>query len=169
MLAAVVRELRRRRVRSALTATGIAIGVAALVLLGALAEKMDRLVSGGRDFAPGQITASGGGGGGAAAGRNPGAPPLPGATEAAAPGDRGAGGELPREGGAPAAAVHARADGVRRRHDAPLEERRRAAAADRDRPAHPEAGRQRGGDREPGGEEPERRRGLDDHGPRQDV
>ena len=64
----VLRELRRRRVRSALTATGIAIGVAALVLLGALAEKMDRLVSGGRDFATGQITVSGAGSGGATGG-----------------------------------------------------------------------------------------------------
>ena len=65
---AVVRELGRRRVRSALTAAGIAIGVAALVLLGALAEKMDRLVSGGRDFATGQITVSGAGSGGAPGG-----------------------------------------------------------------------------------------------------
>jgi putative ABC transport system permease protein len=64
----VVRELGRRRVRSALTATGIAIGVAALVLLGSLAEKMDRLVSGGRDFATGQITVTGAGGGGAPSG-----------------------------------------------------------------------------------------------------
>jgi len=64
----VLRELRRRRVRSALTAAGIAIGVAALVLLGALAEKMDRLVSGGRDFATGQITVSGAGSGGATGG-----------------------------------------------------------------------------------------------------
>jgi putative ABC transport system permease protein len=65
---AVVRELGRRRVRSALTAAGIAIGVAALVLLGALAEKMDRLVAGGRDFAMGQITVSGAGSGGAPGG-----------------------------------------------------------------------------------------------------
>jgi putative ABC transport system permease protein len=65
---AVVRELGRRRVRSALTAAGIAIGVAALVLLGALAEKMDRLVAGGRDFATGQITVSGAGSGGAPGG-----------------------------------------------------------------------------------------------------
>jgi len=64
----VLRELGRRRVRSALTAAGIAIGVAALVLLGALAEKMDRLVSGGRDFATGQITVSGAGSGGAPGG-----------------------------------------------------------------------------------------------------
>jgi hypothetical protein len=64
----VLRELRRRRVRSALTATGIAIGVAALVLSALSAEKMDRLVSGGRDFATGQITVSGAGSGGATGG-----------------------------------------------------------------------------------------------------
>src|SRR5439155_248236 len=56
-----LRELRRRRVRSALTTGGIAIGVAALVLLGALSEKMSRLVEGGRDFATGQVTVSGAG------------------------------------------------------------------------------------------------------------
>jgi putative ABC transport system permease protein len=67
-LFAVVRELRRRRVRTALTAAGIAIGVAALVLLGSLTEKMERLVTGGRDFAVGQITVSGAGGGGATGG-----------------------------------------------------------------------------------------------------
>src|SRR5256885_2298272 len=54
-------DVRRRPVRSALTAAGIAIGVAALVLLGALAEKLGRLVEGGRDFATGQITVSGAG------------------------------------------------------------------------------------------------------------
>jgi putative ABC transport system permease protein len=48
-------------VRSALTVAGIAIGVAALVLLGALSEKLSRLVEGGRDFATGQITVSGAG------------------------------------------------------------------------------------------------------------
>jgi len=52
-------DVRRRPARSALTAAGIAIGVAALVLLGALAEKLGRLVEGGRDFATGQITVSG--------------------------------------------------------------------------------------------------------------
>jgi len=46
-----LRDLRRRRVRSVLTMGGIAIGVAALVLLGALSEKMSRLVAGGRDAA----------------------------------------------------------------------------------------------------------------------
>ncbi|HLY37232.1 MAG TPA: ABC transporter permease [Candidatus Binatia bacterium] len=56
-----LRDLRRRPLRSALTAAGIAIGVAALVVLGALSEKMSRLVAGGRDFATGQITVSGAG------------------------------------------------------------------------------------------------------------
>ena len=64
----IVRELGRRRIRSGLTAAGIAIGVAALVLLGSLAEKMGRLVDGGRDFAMGQITVSGAGSGGAPGG-----------------------------------------------------------------------------------------------------
>jgi putative ABC transport system permease protein len=61
LLALALRELRRRTVRSTLTILGIAIGVAALVLLGALSEKMGRLVAGGRDFATGQITVSGAG------------------------------------------------------------------------------------------------------------
>lgn len=56
-----LRDVRRRPVRSALTIAGIAIGVAALVLLGALSEKLSRLVAGGRDFAAGQISVSGAG------------------------------------------------------------------------------------------------------------
>lgn len=60
-LAEAVRDVRRRPVRSSLTVGGIAIGVAALVLLGALSEKLSRLVAGGRDFAAGQITVSGAG------------------------------------------------------------------------------------------------------------
>src|SRR5438045_6907467 len=56
-----LRDVRRRPLRSGLTAAGIAIGVAALVVLGALSEKMSRLVDGGRDFATGQITVSGAG------------------------------------------------------------------------------------------------------------
>lgn len=55
------RELGRRRVRSALTAAGIAIGVTALLLLGGLAERLIHLVGGGRDFASGQISVSGAG------------------------------------------------------------------------------------------------------------
>ncbi len=62
MLAQAIRELRRHAARSLLTALGIAIGVTALVLLGALSEKTSRLVEGGRDFGAGQITVSGAGG-----------------------------------------------------------------------------------------------------------
>jgi len=62
MIGQAIRELRRHGARSALTAAGIAIGVAALVLLGALSEKTSRLVEGGRDFGAGQITVSGAGG-----------------------------------------------------------------------------------------------------------
>lgn len=61
MLAHALRELRRRALRTTLTATGIAIGAAALVLLGALAEKTTRLIAGGRDFGAGQITVAGAG------------------------------------------------------------------------------------------------------------
>jgi len=56
-----LRDVRRRPLRSALTVAGIAIGVAALVLLGGLSERMSRLVEGGRDLATGQITVSGAG------------------------------------------------------------------------------------------------------------
>ncbi len=59
-----LRNLRRRPLRSALTTLGVAIGAAALVLLGALSEKLSRLVEGGRDFASGQITVAGAGTGG---------------------------------------------------------------------------------------------------------
>src|SRR5262245_27654394 len=62
MLTQAVRELRRHAVRSLLTAVGIAVGVTALVLLGALSEKTSRLLEGGRDFGAGQITVSGTGG-----------------------------------------------------------------------------------------------------------
>jgi putative ABC transport system permease protein len=67
-LVAALRELGRRRLRTGLTCGGVAIGVAALVLLGALTEKIDRLVRGGRDFATGQISVAGAGAGGAATG-----------------------------------------------------------------------------------------------------
>jgi len=58
-----LRELTRRSVRTLLTAIGIAIGVAALVMLGALAEKLGRLLDGGRKFATGQITVTSAGSG----------------------------------------------------------------------------------------------------------
>jgi putative ABC transport system permease protein len=62
MLRQAIRELRRHAIRSLLTAGGIAIGVGALVLLGALSERTSRLVEGGKDFGAGQITVSGSGG-----------------------------------------------------------------------------------------------------------
>ena len=62
MLRQAIRELRRHAIRSLLTAGGIAIGVGALVLLGALSERTSRLVEGGKDFGAGQITISGSGG-----------------------------------------------------------------------------------------------------------
>ena len=58
-----LRDVRRRPLRNGLTVGGIAIGVAALAVLGALSEKLSRLVEGGRDFATGQITVSGSGAG----------------------------------------------------------------------------------------------------------
>lgn len=56
-----VRDIGRRPLRGALTVAGIAIGVTALVAVGALSERLTRLVAGGRDFATGQITVSGAG------------------------------------------------------------------------------------------------------------
>jgi putative ABC transport system permease protein len=61
MLRHALRDLGRRKLRHGLTAAGIAIGVAALVLLGALSEKVSRLMLGGRLFASGQISVSGSG------------------------------------------------------------------------------------------------------------
>lgn len=61
MLRHALRDLGRRRMRHGLTAAGIAIGVAALLLLGALSEKLSRLMLGGRQFASGQISVSGAG------------------------------------------------------------------------------------------------------------
>ena len=61
MLRHALRDLARRKLRHGLTAAGIAIGVAALVLLGALSEKVSRLMLGGRLFASGQISVSGSG------------------------------------------------------------------------------------------------------------
>ena len=61
MLRHALRDLGRRKLRHGLTAAGIAIGVTALVLLGALSEKVSRLMLGGRLFASGQISVSGSG------------------------------------------------------------------------------------------------------------
>jgi putative ABC transport system permease protein len=46
----LVRDLARRKLRSALTITGIAIGIMALVVFGSMANKMNALISGGSKY-----------------------------------------------------------------------------------------------------------------------
>ena len=60
----MLRNLARRRLRTALTVTGITIGIWALVVFSSMANKVDALVSGGSDFYAGKITVSDGGFGG---------------------------------------------------------------------------------------------------------
>jgi putative ABC transport system permease protein len=61
----LMRNLARRKVRTALTITGITVGIWALVVFGALATKIDLLVSGAHDYFGNKVivsSASGGGG-----------------------------------------------------------------------------------------------------------
>src|SRR4051812_45128901 len=61
----LVRNLMRRKLRTALTVSGIAVGVWALVVFGALATKIGVLVSGAHDYFGNRVivsSASGGGG-----------------------------------------------------------------------------------------------------------
>src|SRR5436190_6645925 len=61
----LVRNLARRKLRTALTISGIAVGVWALVVFGALATKIGVLVSGAHDYFGNRVivsSASGGGG-----------------------------------------------------------------------------------------------------------
>lgn len=53
-----LKNMFRRKVRTTLTIFGIVIGVLALVVLGALAEKMNLMMQGGEKFLTGQITVS---------------------------------------------------------------------------------------------------------------
>ena len=46
----LVRDLGRRKLRSGLTITGIAIGIMALVVFGSMANKMNALISGGSKY-----------------------------------------------------------------------------------------------------------------------
>jgi putative ABC transport system permease protein len=65
MRSALVRNLARRKLRTALTITGITVGIWALVVFGALATKIDVLVSGAHDYFGHKVivsSASGGGG-----------------------------------------------------------------------------------------------------------
>ena len=52
----IVRDVFRRKGRSFLTIFGITIGVIALVVMGAMAEKIDKLVDGGVEYYDGKVT-----------------------------------------------------------------------------------------------------------------
>jgi putative ABC transport system permease protein len=54
----LVRDLGRRKLRSGLTITGIAIGIMALVVFGSMANKMNALVSGGSKYYADKVTVS---------------------------------------------------------------------------------------------------------------
>jgi putative ABC transport system permease protein len=54
----LVRDLGRRKLRSTLTITGIAIGIMALVVFGSMANKMNALIGGGSKYYQGKIVVS---------------------------------------------------------------------------------------------------------------
>ena len=58
----LLRDLGRRKIRSSLTITGIAIGIMALVVFGSMANKIDALVKGGSDYYKDKVTVSAKGG-----------------------------------------------------------------------------------------------------------
>jgi putative ABC transport system permease protein len=58
----LLRDLGRRKLRSALTITGIMIGIMALVVFGSMANKIDALVKGGSDYYKDKVTVSAKGG-----------------------------------------------------------------------------------------------------------
>jgi putative ABC transport system permease protein len=58
----VVRDLGRRKLRSTLTITGIAIGIMALVVFGSMANKISALVAGGTTYYKDKVTVSAQGG-----------------------------------------------------------------------------------------------------------
>jgi putative ABC transport system permease protein len=57
----MLRDLARRRLRTGLTITGITIGIWALVVFSSMANKVDALVGGGKDYYAGKIVVSDGG------------------------------------------------------------------------------------------------------------
>jgi len=63
MLSAPARNLARRKLRTALTITGITVGIWALVVFGALATKIDILVSGAHDYFGNKVIVSSASGG----------------------------------------------------------------------------------------------------------
>ena len=48
----ILRNLYRRRLRTGLTVLGIAVGILAFTVMGAMAEKFNRLIAGGRPTSP---------------------------------------------------------------------------------------------------------------------
>ena len=52
----VLKSIFRRKVRALLTISGIAIGIFALVVMGSMAEKLNKLVSGGIEYYGSRIT-----------------------------------------------------------------------------------------------------------------
>ena len=54
----LLRNLGRRKVRTALTILGITIGIWALVVFGSMANKINALVAGGSSYYEGKITVS---------------------------------------------------------------------------------------------------------------
>lgn len=58
----VLKNMFRRKVRTLLTIFGISIGILALVVMGAMAEKITKLVSGGTDYYSDKVIVSGEGG-----------------------------------------------------------------------------------------------------------
>ena len=58
----LLRDLGRRKLRSALTITGILIGIMALVVFGSMANKIDSLVKGGSDYYKDKVVVSAKGG-----------------------------------------------------------------------------------------------------------
>jgi len=58
----VIKNMLRRKFRTFLTVFGIAIGVLALIFMGAMAEKITKLVSGGTDYYSDKVVVYGEGG-----------------------------------------------------------------------------------------------------------
>ena len=52
----ILRNMTRRKARTSLTVLGIVIGVFALTVMGAMAEKMNLLVAGGLDYYSGHVS-----------------------------------------------------------------------------------------------------------------
>ena len=52
----LLRDLGRRKLRSGLTITGIAIGIMALVVFGSMANKMNALIGGGSKYYADKVT-----------------------------------------------------------------------------------------------------------------